>query len=288
MRISHLREHDSITVDIGDEGGNRVAYVEAGTGEPMLLLHGSLADYRYWSPQLKELPLRRRVLAPSLPGYWPHVVSSQAGDGFSVEQHAVSVAAFIDQVVAQPVHLVGHSRGANVALAVTRLRPSLVRSLVLADPGGTLGLRPNEIRAHQPDRARTDAAELIRRGEIDAGLQKFIDTVSGQGMWSRLNSRRKQMARDNALTLVAQVQEPPPVLTHQSLGAVERPTLLLGGEYSPQPYREILQTLSEWITHASLRIIANASHAMNAENPAHFNAALSDFFACVEKSELDH
>ena len=51
--------------------GYATTYAETGSGEPVVLVHGSLCDWRYWKPQLAGLGKRYRALAPSLRRYWP-------------------------------------------------------------------------------------------------------------------------------------------------------------------------------------------------------------------------
>ncbi len=94
----------------------RLAYVEEGTALPVLLLvHGSMSDYRSWLNQLGAFSARYRTIAVSLrhgfPERWDGI-----GDDFSVEQHAADLAAFITRMNLEAIHVVGHSRGGAVAL----------------------------------------------------------------------------------------------------------------------------------------------------------------------------
>src|SRR5690554_2015265 len=112
--------------------GTPLHCVQAGQGELLLLIHGSLCDYRYWRWQMPEFSQHFRVVAPSLPGCWPQAIGSTmppnasneamrqaalADTRYSIERHVRSIVAFCQQTApGTQVHLVGHSRGAQVAL----------------------------------------------------------------------------------------------------------------------------------------------------------------------------
>ena len=103
--------------------------VSWGTGHPALLLHGALLGGRpTWSP-LRGLSAGWRLLVPNRRGYQP-------GPRADVEcqQCDVRDAAALLSELDEPAHVIGHSRGAVVALAVARRCPELVRSLVLLEP----------------------------------------------------------------------------------------------------------------------------------------------------------
>jgi pimeloyl-ACP methyl ester carboxylesterase len=51
--------------------GSDMAYIELGEGPPLVCVHGTLGDFRLWSPVLGPLSRRRRVLALSLRHYFP-------------------------------------------------------------------------------------------------------------------------------------------------------------------------------------------------------------------------
>ena len=111
------------------EQAGRLRLVSWGTGHPALLLHGALLGGRpTWSP-LRGLSAGWRLLVPNRRGYQP-------GPRADVEcqQCDVRDAAALLSELDEPAHVIGHSRGAVVALAVARRCPELVRSLVLLEP----------------------------------------------------------------------------------------------------------------------------------------------------------
>lgn len=257
--------------------GYDMSYVEAGSGAPLLLVHGSLCDYRFWRPQMEPLAAQRRVIAVSLRHYWPESWDGK-GDGFSAQQHADDLVGFITTLGAGPVDLVGHSRGGTVAWLLARQQPQLLRSLTLAEPGLGVGAVTGE-QSTDMDRSgfRQRALTLLQAGDADAGLELFIDTVSGAETWARMVPWLKRMMRDNANTLFGQVAEPYETVTAATARTLRQPLLLIGGAQSPQPYPAVLNALAALLPDARRATIANASHAMNLWNAPAFNQALQSF-----------
>jgi pimeloyl-ACP methyl ester carboxylesterase len=183
MRVMHVNGHD-------------MAYVEHGAGTPLLLIHGTLLDQRWWAPQMEPLGERHRVVAPSLRHYWPAPWNG-AGGGFSIAQHVEDVAAFIEGLGAGPVHLLGHSRGGHIAFRVAQRFPDRVRALVLAEPGGSLDESLRALRGASAQQgtslaeATAGAAERIRGGDIDGGLALFVEAVMGPGAWEQTAERTR-------------------------------------------------------------------------------------------------
>src|SRR6202040_463813 len=98
-----------------------MAYIELGQGEPLVCIHGSLCDFRVWSPVLGPLSLRHQVIAPSLRDYFPDRWDG-AGAEFTVARHVDDVIAFIESK-GGAVNLLGHSRGGHIAFRVAQKRP---------------------------------------------------------------------------------------------------------------------------------------------------------------------
>ena len=70
--------------------GYDMAYVERGAGVPVVLVHGSLSDYRYFAAQMEPFSARHRVISVSLRHYYPEHWDGNGSD-FSYQQHAAEI-----------------------------------------------------------------------------------------------------------------------------------------------------------------------------------------------------
>jgi pimeloyl-ACP methyl ester carboxylesterase len=253
-------------------------YVQAGEGELLLFVHGSLCDYRYWQPQLAGMAKRYRCVAVSLTHYWPQT-ASKADAPFSWSAHADEVAEFIERLRAGPAHIVGHSRGGCVAFHFARRYPQHLRTLTLADPGGPLQIagRPAARLPETVNALRARAAQLIEEGKVDEGLQLFVDSVSRPGFWAKSTLSFRTMAIDNAHTLARQFRDPLPAYTPEEAAEVRAPVLLIDGEKSPEMFRRTAAALASWLPDARRATVRGASHGMNLAHPAAFNRYIDEF-----------
>ena len=112
--------------------GVRLDYVERGSGEPVVLVHGSAGDRRTWDCQLDALGGRFRAIAYSRRYHWPNQPIAP-GDDYSMPEHVADLRSFIRGLGLSSAHLVGHSYGAFVCLLLAMSDPEAVRLLVLAE-----------------------------------------------------------------------------------------------------------------------------------------------------------
>src|SRR5215471_84076 len=117
--------------------GYDMAYIEVGRGPPLVCVHGTLDDFRIWSPVLGPLSRQHRVIAPSLRHFFPEHWDG-TGSNYTMAQHVADTIGFIEALNVGPVHLMGHSRGGHITFRVAQQRPDLLRRIVLAEPGGDL------------------------------------------------------------------------------------------------------------------------------------------------------
>src|SRR5262249_58684924 len=101
----------------------RSALLAAGTGSPVLLLHGSASTSAMWLPVIDALKARFRLLAPDLIGYgrtdpWP------AGHDYTLDDEVKLLAPLLAGT-SPPAHVVGHSYCGGVALPLARSPPPL-------------------------------------------------------------------------------------------------------------------------------------------------------------------
>jgi pimeloyl-ACP methyl ester carboxylesterase len=259
------------------DGSHGIAYAEAGAGEDLVFVHGSLCDYRYWKPQLSELSADYRVIAPSLSHYYPRLPSSASGI-FSWSAHVDQLGLFFSKLASPQLHLVGHSRGACIAYQAALRYPGTIASLSLIDPGGPNEQDdPHDSLAAEALATRQRATQLIAAGDIDEGLRLFVDSTSRPGSWDRSAPVFQNMARDNAATLIPQLADALPPYRSQQARGISWPTLLVQGEKSPAMYRRNAELLAQWIPGAASITIGGASHGMSWSHPQAFNRQLRAF-----------
>jgi pimeloyl-ACP methyl ester carboxylesterase len=260
--------------------GYPMAYQEAGAGVPVILVHGSLSDYRTWTLQVPEFAKTNRVFAFSLRHYYPEKWDGK-GDDFSITQHAHDVAAFIRALQLGKAHVVGHSRGGAVALNVARHHPDVVRTLILADASGLESLLPEtpetQKMAAEGMALRKALAQNLAAGDLEKAGLEFIDALATPGSWAKLSPGLKQMFLDNMGTGV--VVEGRPQITCDEIGKFGFPILLINGEKSPKRYSEMFAAMRLCKSIAVPVVIAKAAHGMQGQNPDAFNLAIKDFLA---------
>jgi pimeloyl-ACP methyl ester carboxylesterase len=261
--------------------GFDMTYLELGQGEtPLVLIHGSLGDFRTWSSVLGLLSRRHRLIVPSLRHFFPEHWDG-VGPGFTIAQHVEDIIAFLDGLGGR-CDLLGHSRGGHLAFRVAGRRPDLLRRLILAEPGGDLdpSLAPAAstppLRAHQ-----VASAERIAAGDVDGGLASFVDAIDGPGTWQRLTQPARQQLRDNARTLLGQVNEQRQPYRRAEAEAIAMPTLFIGGGDSIGRLPAVLRALAAHVPAAEVAIITGSKHWMFDDDPAAFGAAVLDFLAAA-------
>jgi esterase len=270
-------------LDVLSIAGYPLSYFQVGRGDPLILVHGSLNDYRSWQAQIPDLAQRYRVLAPSLRHYYPELWDGKDGD-FSLARHAADIIELIRSLRLAPVHLAGHSRGGSVAYLVARDAPELVRSLVLAEPRGLEDLL--SLDATQAEGARSsDAIFLVLHENLKAGCKEiaaeaFVDAFNGAGSWAAMPASQKTIILDNIGTSVDTGELPG--MRCEDIARFDMPVLLVRGEKSLSRYAlgfEAMRACNPMI--GEVAVVPRAPHGMHRVNPEAFNAIVTKFLAGV-------
>jgi pimeloyl-ACP methyl ester carboxylesterase len=268
-----------------DVNGYDMAYLDVGHGTPLVCVHGSLCDFRVWSCVVGPLSREHRVIAVSLRHFFPERWDG-TGDTYSIAQHVDDVIAFIEKLKSElglgPVDLMGHSRGGHISFRVAQRRPDLLRRLILAEPGGELDatLDPAFKPGPSPLAARVAAsAEIIAKGDIDAGLALFIDSLEGPGTWKRVPAVSKQLLRDNAMTLIGQMRDQRPPFSKDDAESIKVPTLFIGGANTKGALPQVLRALAAHVPDARIEMIPGTTHPMFEQAPQRYCEIVLDFLA---------
>jgi pimeloyl-ACP methyl ester carboxylesterase len=110
--------------------GVRLHYLTAGTGDPVILLHGYAETSRMWRPLITELAKTHTVIAPDLRGFGQ---SAKPSDGYTKKVIAQDIHALAVSLGYKHAIVVGHDIGLMVAYAYAAQYPAEVERIVLMD-----------------------------------------------------------------------------------------------------------------------------------------------------------
>ncbi len=277
--------------------GTALAYCEQGEGEPVVFVHGGLADLRVWRRQMPVIGESYRAIAYSQRYCRPNdAIDSGAANPFGT--HIDDLAEFIERIGAEPAHVVGSSSGAFITLLAAIRYPERFLSLVLAE-APVLSLfvstppRAIELLKLFATRPRTGMAILrfalgtinpttraFRAGDDEQAMQIFLRGVLGEWSLSQLPDESVQVLRDNISTLRGGLLYDEvgfPRFSTTDLRNVDIPVLLVTGNRSPAFFSNMTDRLEERLPDVERVEIPDASHVMFEENASAFNEKVLAF-----------
>ena len=120
---------------------------------------------------------------------------------------------------------------------------------------------------------------MIAKGDIDGGLQIFLDALEGPGAWKRLPATPKQLLRDNATTLIGQVRDQRPPFSKADAEAIKNPTLFIGGVNTKGMLPKVLRALAANVKGSRTAMIPNTTHPMFEQAPQKYCEIVLEFLA---------
>jgi|GEM_PF-1074565 len=111
-------------------------YIEEGTGEPMIMIHGWLCWGAYWKKVIPFVKDQYHVYAPDLLGHGISDKPLGKDVSYGTEAQARRIIAFMDALGIKKAYIVGHSMGGEIAAKVALLAPERVKGLVLVCAAG--------------------------------------------------------------------------------------------------------------------------------------------------------
>ncbi len=244
-----------------------------GRGLPVLLIHGYPLDGTIWAPQIAGLSDIARLIAPDLRGHG----SSEAVQGpASMDLLAEDCLNVLDALgISEPVVVGGLSMGGYIALAFYRNYPHRVSGLMLAatragadSPEGKVARDAAAKLAGEMGASAIAAAMLPkmfapgtydRQPELVARVQGIMAGTSVEGILGDLDGMKN---RPDSTPLLPEISVP---------------TLIIHGAEDQILPRAEAEAMYEAIPGARLKILADAGHLVNLEQPDLFNHALREF-----------
>jgi 3-oxoadipate enol-lactonase len=249
--------------------GGEIVYDIAGSGPPVVLLHGAFLDRRSWDHQLPEFARRFQVIRYDIR---PFGESSRPDKAYSVPDDLLRV---LDHLKIERAHLVGHSFGGGAALDFALLHPERVASLVLAAAGPSGFAVPAD-----EQKAAVAVFAAVKEGDdaiVKAWLAHPIWAVSRTRpeVIKELEAITRRNLAPFRMTFAPYIPVTPPAINR--LADVKARTLVLIGDADTPGNREASTILAKQIPGASIQVFPGADHALPIGWPREFNGAAIQF-----------
>lgn len=267
---------ESRTVPIG---GVATHYLEAGEGEPLVLIHGggAGADARgNWEGCIPQYAKRFRVLAVDMIGFGVSERPDPKTYSYGQTNRNNHMAEFVEKVAGGSAYLIGNSMGGATALGVTIRRPDLVRKLVLM---GAAGL----------DIANPDPSQRAALGGYDytpEGMRRLVGVLTGPGykVSDELIAYRHALtmqpgAREASAAIAEHMRADPMTYPREEIASVQTPTLVVGGKLDKIAVLARTYGYLELIPNSWGFVLPHTGHWVMMEAPREFVAVTTAFLS---------
>lgn len=255
-------------------------YEQAGTGYPLLMLHGFTGSSANWAQMIPALRERYTLIMPDLVGHG--MTDKPANQARYTMQHTCAdLSALLDALQIERCGLLGYSMGGRTALSLAVNAPARIDALLLES--ASPGLRTQVERA-----ARRQSDDALANKIEQKGIPWFVDFWESLALWNsqaqladatRAQLREGRLRNDatglaNSLRGMGTGVMPP---LWDALADLPMPVQLVAGALDDK-YVALNREMVAQLPDARLNIVADAGHTVHLEQPDTYIALLKAFF----------
>lgn len=258
--------------------GRKTGVRYVGSGEPALLLHCNLAHSGAWRGVMAGLADCLAMVATDLPGHG----KTEFDAAKDIHDQACETTLAVLERMNAPVHVIGHSFGATVAMRCAVMRPDLVASLSLYEPVYFTLLAKGNPEAYAQEMA--DAApfsEYLHAGNWEKAAQAFLERWGSKGgFYAMPEPQQKYMMKtiplisQNAHSIIEDRDGP---VSLEDIGDIKVPCLLMEGGRSPESIKALNDLLEATLPNVQRRIFPTTAHMGPISHAPEFARVVSAF-----------
>ena len=261
-----------------DAGGIQTSYLEAGAGEPVVMLHGSgpgVSAMANWQHNIGALSQRFRVLAPDIVGFG---VTKRPDDiVYSLRTWTDHVWAFLDAHGIEKAAIVGNSLGGRIALQMATDRPDRITKMVLMGTPG-VGMTPTDglaaLRGYEPSH---DAMRDLLRNYFAVDPAMITDELVAIRYEASIADGAYEAYR--AMFFDPRHAGSQLGITETEVRAIATPTLLVHGREDKVVPMQVSVTMLGLLPNADLHVFAACGHWTQIERADEFSVLVADYLA---------
>ncbi|QWG47156.1 2-succinyl-6-hydroxy-2,4-cyclohexadiene-1-carboxylate synthase [Bacillus mycoides] len=259
-------------------------YEVAGSGEPLLLLHGFTGSMETWRSFIPSWSEQFQVILVDLVGHGK-TESPEDVTHYDIQNVALQMKELLDHLHIENAHVLGYSMGGRLAITMACLYPQYVRSLLLENC--TAGLEGEEERKERREKDERLADKIEQEGirifvsmweniPLFETQKRLAQNVKEAVRKERLANNPKGLA--NSLRGMGTGAQPS---WWNELQNLKMPVLLLNGE-SDEKFFRLLKNIEKCIPRANFVKIDGAGHAIHVEQPEKFDTIVKGFLKTMQ------
>jgi len=236
-----------------------------GHGVPILFIHGSWDDHHSWLTVAERIAQRggNPIVLYDRRG---HSASTDVARQGHISDDVADAAHLIQRLGIGPVHVVGHSYGSNVAIALANEHPELVASLFVYEPpvfGILKGKKDysEELKAIKASMQKAKA--YLENGDVELGTKYFVENAAfGKGSWVNVfDERARATMTANSDTWLDQARDPERLsIDIAKLNEFKKTITLAYGDRTLPAYAYVAKELHKEVPAVHLVVCRGAGH----------------------------
>jgi 2-hydroxy-6-oxonona-2,4-dienedioate hydrolase len=239
---------------------DKFRFIEEGTGEPLILLHGLFGELSNFKDQIGYFSRHYKVVLPLLPLLDLDLLHTTVG---GLEKY---VHKFIETRGYENIHLLGNSLGGHVALLHTLKHPDKIKSLILTGSSGLFESGMGDSYPKRGDYEYIKKKSALTFYDPAMATKELVDEVFA------ITSNRMNVVKIIALAKSAIRNN-----LGEEISQIQQPTLLIWGNNDTVTPPFVAQEFHKLIPNSELHFIDKCGHAPMMEVPGEFNQILEKF-----------
>ncbi len=248
--------------------------------QAIIFVHAFPMCSRMWDKQVEALKDRYRVVVYDLRSFG----YSELGDGhFTIDSHVSDLISIVDSLKLEKPVVCGLSMGGYITLRALELYQSKFKGAIVADSKAEGDNNPTK-------HARAEQMKMIKNGQREQFTDNFIKAAINEANYNEkpelvaflkemIGWQKNEAITGALLTLAARTD------TTDGLDRFDIRMLILAGKEDKLTPPEFSKIIYSKTRNSDLKLISNAGHLPNMENPDEFNAAILDFLKSYEKKQ---
>ncbi len=286
-----MPEEQGLQLQTVSVNGVELHYIEKGQGDPIVLVHGGMADYRHWLPQMERLSQTNRVIAYSQRYAYPNQNFPIVAD-YNTLVDADDLAALLQVLELDQSHIVGYSSGAFMSLVMVLKHLELVSTVVLAEPPilhWAPGLKGGDaVLADFMSTLWKPVGDAFRAGDKELALRRSVEFFIGADILDELPAEVRQPMEENLGSWEAFTtsQDCFPMVDKEQVAQLSIPILLLTAENTLSIHQLVNDELERLLPIAKRVTLPNTTHEMWAEQPEACGEVVHRFITETSSAQL--